>query len=142
MGNIKVIEKNTKKIIKNGFFRAKFLYTKYYEKLEIEKDTVLIQSYDGSSISSNEYYILLELNSNQEYSKLKKYIVVRKNNREQIIQFLNSRDIKNYEVVTIHSKEYCRILAQAEYLINNSTFPQYFIKKEGQKYLNTCHGTP
>lgn len=142
MGNIKVIEKNTKKIIKNGFFRAKFLYTKYYEKLEIEKDTVLIQSYDGSSISSNEYYILLELNSNQEYSKLKKYIVVRKNNREQIIQFLNSRDIKNYEVVTIHSKEYCRILAQAEYLINNSTFPQYFIKKEGQKYLNTWHGTP
>lgn len=62
MDNIKVIRKNTKKLVKNSFFRAKFICTDYYEKTKIIPKTIMIQSYDGSSISSNEYYILLELN--------------------------------------------------------------------------------
>lgn len=35
MDNIKVIRKNTKKLVKNSFFRAKFIYTDYYEKTKI-----------------------------------------------------------------------------------------------------------
>lgn len=30
----------------------------------------------------------------------------------------------------------------SKYLVNNSTFPTYFIKRSGQIYLNTWHGTP
>ena len=140
MNNIKAIKKNTKKMMKNSFFRAKFIYTHYYEKAKIKKNTIVIQSYDGSSISSNEYYLLLEINKN--YKNYKKYIVSRKRNKKEIENFLESRNIENFEVVVIHSRKYCEILATSEYLINNSTFPTYFIKKEGQKYLNTWHGTP
>ena len=35
-----------------------------------------------------------------------------------------------------------RLLASAKYLINDATFPNYWIKKEGQVYINTWHGTP
>lgn len=128
MDNIKVIRKNTKKLVKNSFFRAKFIYTDYYEKTKIIPKTIMIQSYDGSSISSNEYYILLELN--KYYKDYKKIVVSRTDNRNEIIKFLKSRNIENVEVVVIHSKRYCKALATSQYLINNSTFPTYFIKRK------------
>src|SRR5699024_4323899 len=34
------------------------------------------------------------------------------------------------------------ILSSAKYILNNSTFPAYFTKKENQIYVNTWHGTP
>jgi len=37
---------------------------------------------------------------------------------------------------------YLRYLCKAKYLINNSGFPPYFIRKDGQQYLATWHGTP
>ncbi|MCM1114049.1 MAG: CDP-glycerol glycerophosphotransferase family protein [Clostridium sp.] len=138
----KAIKKNSKRFMKSGFFRAKFFYTKYYEKLPIIKNTVLIQSYDGSSISCNPYYILKELCENKKYTYLKKYVVVRESTAEVIKQRIESNGWSNVEYVEIHSKEYCRILATAQYLINNSTYPTYFIKRDGQIYLNTWHGTP
>jgi CDP-glycerol glycerophosphotransferase len=35
-----------------------------------------------------------------------------------------------------------KYLATAKYLINNTTFPSYFNKRDGQIYINTWHGTP
>ena len=40
------------------------------------------------------------------------------------------------------NRKYCKLLATAKYLINNATYPTYFIKKEEQIYINTWHGTP
>ncbi|MDI9540571.1 MAG: glycosyltransferase [Bacillota bacterium] len=40
------------------------------------------------------------------------------------------------------SKEYYKVIASAKYLINDNTFQSFFIKKDGQIYLNTWHGTP
>lgn len=45
-------------------------------------------------------------------------------------------------LVTLHSDEYIHHLATAEYLINNVSFAPYFVRRPGQKYLNTWHGTP
>ena len=140
MENFKIIQKNTKKIIKNSFFRAKFIYTNYYEKSKIIPNTIMIQSYTGTSISSNEFYILQELTN--RYKQYKIYVVSRKKNKSKMIEFLKNKKINNVEVVVIHSREYCKVLATSQYLINNSTFPPYFIKKKGQIYLNTWHGTP
>lgn len=50
--------------------------------------------------------------------------------------------IKNVSLTLYSSDEYVRLLASAKYLITDSTFPYYYIKKEGQIYLNTWHGTP
>ena len=49
---------------------------------------------------------------------------------------------KNIEFVIKESPEYLRALTECKYLINNSTFPAYFIKKPDQIYVNTWHGTP
>ena len=49
---------------------------------------------------------------------------------------------KRVRFVLFGSDEYVEALASCKYLINNVTFPQYFIKREGQIYINTWHGTP
>ncbi|EAK3431302.1 CDP-glycerol--glycerophosphate glycerophosphotransferase, partial [Campylobacter jejuni] len=52
------------------------------------------------------------------------------------------KKMKNVICVKRGSDLYLKYLASAKYLINNVTFPEYFIRKEEQKYLNTWHGIP
>ena len=136
------IVKNIKKYKKSDYFKAKFIFTKFYEKSSIKEDCVLIQSYDGTSISGSPYYILLELCKNPSYTGLKKFVVSNRGNYNNISNTIKNLELENVSVVLIHSKLYCKLLAECKYLVNNSTFSPYFIKKEGQIYLNTWHGTP
>ncbi|MFA1038518.1 CDP-glycerol glycerophosphotransferase family protein, partial [Staphylococcus aureus] len=55
------------------------------------------------------------------------------------------KQLKKYRkiiVVVKESDEYLEALCTSKYIINNSTFPAYFSKKDEQIYINTCHGTP
>ncbi len=52
------------------------------------------------------------------------------------------RDEPRVRFVTYGSTRYFEALARSQYLVNNSTFPPEFGKREGQTYVNTWHGTP
>lgn len=140
--DVKKISKKIKRYLISNYKKSCFRFTKYYDKKNINENEILIQSYDGSSISGNPYYLLLELNKNEISKNMKKYIVSNKKSIKIIKSIVEKEKLINTEVIKIHTKKYCKILATAKYLINNSTFPTYFIKKEGQVYLNTWHGTP
>ena len=143
MKSFKKILKNIKKFMKSSFYRAKFIYTICYQKLKLKENEIIIQSYDGDSISGNPYYILKELYFNKDYQNFKFFITVKKDTRNDIKNFLYQNKMnKNIRLIELHSSLYCKKLAEVKYLINNSTFPTYFIKKEGQIYTNTWHGTP
>ncbi len=44
--------------------------------------------------------------------------------------------------VLLHSREWHEAFVQARYLVNNAEFPHYVRFREGQRYLQTWHGTP
>lgn len=46
------------------------------------------------------------------------------------------------KLVKTNSEEYQKALLSAGFLVNNVTFPAYFIKRPNQKYCNTWHGVP
>lgn len=139
----KIIKKNIKRFEKSSYFRARFYYTKCYDSLEINDNQILFQSYDGTSFTGNVFYIFKAICNNSQYDNYEKIVVAKNNNAHSIREYLSTNGYdKNVKVVTIHSKEYCKALASAKYLFNNSTFVSYFVKKEGQIYLNTWHGTP
>ena len=141
--NYRRIKNTIKKVIFDDSFRATFRYTKYYEKGKINNNDILFQSFDGSSISGNVYYLLLEIYKDKYYENFKKYIVASQNQYRTIKTFLHKKNIiSNVKVIKINSRKYCKLLATAKYLINNATYPTYFIKKEEQIYINTWHGTP
>lgn len=140
--NVRAIKRNIKRFYKSSFFRAKFTYTKYYETLAIDSYAFLIQSYSGTSISGNPFYFLEELCNNIKYKSYKKYVAVTASEYREVKKFLDGHNFTNVVLVKLHTRKYCKILASAKYLINNVTFPHYFIKREEQIYLNTWHGTP
>lgn len=141
--NLKAISRTIKRFARGGAYRARFFFTNYYERqMPISGELALFQAFDGKNFGGNPFYILLEMRRHSEWNTIRAIVAVEKRAVQSTKQLLESHSISNYEVVPIDSKAYCRYLSIARYLINNSTFPTYFIKRDGQLYLNTWHGTP
>ncbi len=125
-------------ILKNKSFNQKALYTYFYESLELEEKTILYESFHGRLMSCNPYAIFSFLLEDERFKDFTHIWVLGSSD------FIKPefRKLKNLILVRRGSHLYLRYLASAKYLINNTTFPDYFIRKEGQLYLNTWHGTP
>lgn len=128
--------------MKDPYWRARCDYIKYYETLPIEENVILLESQTGTKIDGNIYAILKYITNDEKYSNYKIYLSSWGRYIKTINPIIASGDIKNTELVIYNSDQYVRLLASAKYIINDATFPGYFIKKEGQVYINTWHGTP
>ena len=113
-------------------------YTEYYERHEIEDKTILYESYHGRSMSCNPYALFKEIYKDERFKDYTHIWAI--NNMEIIPKYLKA--YVNIIFVTKESDLYLRYLTKAKYLINNTSFSDYFIRKEKQVYLNTWHGTP
>lgn len=123
---------------KSPGFREAATYTEFYENLPLMKNTALYESFHGGSMSCNPYALFLHISSRKEFKDWVHIWVI--NSLANVPKIY--REYKNIIFVERNSDAYMRFLASVEVLINNTTFPTYFIRKTGQKYLNTWHGTP
>lgn len=142
MKAIEAYKKHRNRLERSVYYKAKFLYTQYRNSLSIVDNEIVFQSYDGTSISGNPYYMLREVCNDPYYADFKKYVVTTWRNYTKMVEYIEGFNDESIIVIKIHSDEYCKIIARAKYLITNATFAPYFIKREGQCYLNTWHGTP
>ncbi|PNZ56568.1 spore coat protein CotS, partial [Staphylococcus condimenti] len=85
----------------------------------------------------NPYAIFKNLIINKKFSDYQHIWVI--NDDEPYEEY---KKIKNVKFVSVNSNEYLYCLATSKYLINNTSFPPYFLKRKEQVYLNTWHGTP
>lgn len=129
-----------KKINKQYFNKIK--YYDYYKKLKVDSNIIYIESQQGRTLNGNMFYLIKELTSNDEYSKYKIYASIQKSKYEDAVLLLEKYNIKNLNLIITGSKLYYKICATAKYLITDTSFLPFFIKKEGQEILNTWHGTP
>ncbi|MFF2287831.1 CDP-glycerol glycerophosphotransferase family protein [Peribacillus butanolivorans] len=116
-------------------------YAKYYEKLNVQKNTILYESRDGNSITDSPYAMFKYMIENQDF---KDFIHIWSIQDFSALSGVISKykDMPNVKFVQRNSKDYLKYLATSEYLINNSTFQSFFIPKIDQIYINTWHGTP
>lgn len=84
------------------------------------------------------FQYLLEKEEYQDYT----HIWVIDDFADNKLQIEKYEQYPNVRFVKYKTKEYCKALATTKYLINNVSFPSYFLKREEQIYLNTWHGTP
>lgn len=113
-------------------------YQNFMCNFPIKDNFILFESFLGANISCSPYAILLNLIKNSRYHSYTFIIAILKDTviPDEII----NKD--NIIFVERESNLYLEYLATAKYLINNSTFPYYFIRRKEQKYLNTYHGIP
>ncbi len=139
---IKSLKARIKKIKKKIIRKYKDAYYIHkYNKSKIDENAILIESKNGDDIAGNMYYILKEL-TKSDYSNFRVYVVASRKNMISLQAMLDHYKIANAQLVERLSLDYYRLLASAKYLFTDSTFPKFFIKKEGQIYTNTWHGTP
>jgi CDP-glycerol glycerophosphotransferase len=138
---VNYFQKTIKKL-RDPYWRAKCNYIKYYEKLPIRNNVILFESQNATKVDGNIFYMIRYISSSKKYSEFEICLSSWGRYASKIRSLLDHYSIDNVNIVVYSSDEYVRLLASAKYLINDATFPFYFIKKEGQIYLNTWHGTP
>ncbi|MCI2235364.1 CDP-glycerol glycerophosphotransferase family protein [Helicobacter sp. CaF467b] len=126
------------KKLKNKSFKQQAIYTHYLENTSILTKTILYESFHGRLMSCNPYAIFLYCIHQPQFKDFTHIWVI---DSAQDIK-PEFRKMRNLICIKKSSDAYLKYLARAEFLINNSTFPSYFIRREEQKYLNTWHGTP
>lgn len=106
----------------------------------LKENSILLQSRYGDDLGGNIFYILKELSQN--YREYTLYLAYNNKTVARYKALLNRYGVKNVHLVKLHRAKYWYLLATCKYLINDVTFHTAFIKREGQVYLNTWHGTP
>ncbi|MBR7087803.1 MAG: CDP-glycerol glycerophosphotransferase family protein, partial [Mogibacterium sp.] len=119
--------------------RMRFIYAGYYTKEPVDKSIILFESFHGKEVSDSPLAMARALFEMPESGNYKVYYSTNNVDRDRKTIEALGLDIK---LVHIHSDEYARLLATAGFLINNSSFPSYFVRREEQVYLQTWHGTP
>ncbi len=113
------------------------LYSYYRKFMKVKKNEVLFMSYFGGNITDSPYYMMKELLNDKKFNI---YVASRNIVRDRI--YLDFNGIKNVKIVKVHSKKFIKLLATAEFIVNNSRVPEYFTKRKRQILVNTWHGTP
>lgn len=105
---------------------------------ELNPNTVLYESNHGSKITCNVLPLLRAIVDDDRFEGYTHYVVAP--DRTFLPDDLCNRP--NVVVMPRDSDLYLKKLATAGWVINNNTFPAYYTRREGQKYLNLWHGTP
>ncbi|MHC9533078.1 CDP-glycerol glycerophosphotransferase family protein [Dellaglioa sp. L3N] len=129
------------KKIRSPYYKLNYGFIKYYEKEKVLRNTILYESRDGSSMTDSPYAIFEYLLKNDPEKKYQHYWSIKKSDELDII-IQGYGHLENVHFVERNSNAYLKLLTTSEYLINNSTFQSFFIKKKEQTYINTWHGTP
>lgn len=135
---MKLIKKAVNKLKAGAWFP---FYNAFYEYLQLDGNLILFESRSGNALEGNILRILEEL-SKEDYAGFKKVLAVRKNARTAIREKLRRYQITGVRCVKTGTIRYYYYLSKAGWLVNDTSFPGRFIKKDGQVYLNTWHGTP
>lgn len=112
-------------------------YSEYRDCLPVRKGTILYESFAGLSISDNPLAVFERMLEGEGVNWMHVWVV---SEDTPIPEWL--RTLPNVALAVRGSDLYLRYLATASHLVNNSTFPSWFIRRPEQRYLNTWHGTP
>ena len=116
-------------------------YAEFVKEYQLRDKTILYEAFGGRGMICNPYALFLYLLEKEEYQDYTHIWVLDdfEDNRKQIEKY---EKYPNVRFVKYKSKEYCKDLATVKYLVNNVSFPSYFLKREGQVLIDTWHGTP
>ncbi|RBQ34158.1 hypothetical protein C2125_11575 [Rahnella aquatilis] len=116
----------------------KFSDYDFYSQHKPIINNILYESFQGSSLSCNPLALFLSIYQKNEFSDFKHFWVI--NDLSSVPDYI--KKLPKVYFIKHGSDLYLEVLATAKLLINNSTFPPYFTKRNEQIYINTWHGTP
>lgn len=113
-------------------------YNTFYDNRQIVEKTVLFESMSGNRVSGNPLAIFKHMLEDDRFND---YTFIWAVNNDNVVPAVY-KNLPNVIFVIRYTDQFYNYLATASMLINNVTFPDFFILRDGQSYLNTWHGTP
>lgn len=139
--NCVVRYKTMKHFLKNDWARKDARYIKQYRTLPIKDNLILYDSFWGRGAMCNLLGIFEYLLSSPEYAGFEHvWALDTPEDYPDIVK--RYQKYRNVKFVRYMHRDYLTALCEAKYLINNTAFPKFYIKREGQVYINTWHGIP
>ncbi|WP_181032499.1 MULTISPECIES: CDP-glycerol glycerophosphotransferase family protein [unclassified Arthrobacter] len=123
---------------KDATLQKYFEYAEMMENLPIRNDVILYESFLGKQITCNPYALFQKIYNDPKYAGFTHVWSITPGTHIPVWM----KHLENVVFAQRGSHLYRRYLATAGFLINNVTFQSFFVRREGQKYLNTWHGTP
>lgn len=111
----------------------------YYDE-PVQKNTVALVGL-GKGVRGNMQYILNELNSSDRFEGFRIYVRTSEETDPVVQTYIVNNNWTRTRTVTDNSR-YMQLLESVQYLITEVFFPESWIKKDGQIYINIWHGTP
>lgn len=124
--------KKFRKIIRNKKALYKTLYIHIFMKKPLAKNWIVFESFFGKSYSDSPKYIYEYISANFPGKYKCIWIVNKKGSR---IPFRHKK-VKRF------SLRYYYYMARCGYIVFNSRQPEWVVKREGNVFLQTWHGTP
>lgn len=123
--------KKLKAITRSRGALAKFLYVHVFLKLSMKENWVLFESFFGKNYSDSPKYIYeyLSRNNPDEYKAI--WVI----NKKTRIPYRH-REIKRFSI------SYYYYFARCRYYVFNGRQPVWVVKRKGNIFLQTWHGTP
>lgn len=132
------------KRLANNHDDAKIFYDTHYQNWPINERVVLYEMQDGQELDDSPFAILRQWVA---FGAPVNHIIVAKeteiNKINRVLEFWGLIGRQNIRVVIYESKEHMKWLLTAKYIITNAMiFSDIFVKRSGQIFINTWHGTP
>lgn len=134
------IKRMLSKNYKSYFNRIR--YFSYIRKMKLRDNVILIEPQQGRTINGNMFYLIIELSKNHLYNKFEIFVALKKTAIESAKEILDYNKIENIKIIPFCSNKYYKLLASSKYLMTDTSFLPFFVKRKGQIVFNTWHGTP
>lgn len=128
------IGKGLPSVSTSGHESVKSLFTTFSKKLRAHPNVIFYESMGGYKVMDSPAAIFREITkTNAEFLHVWSVSDLKLAPPDML-------EMENVRFVKRHSPQYLYWLARAGYIVGNSVFPDYFVRREDQKYLNTWHG--
>ena len=114
------------------------IYDAYYNS-ELEDDVVYVESRNGFDFTGNLFRIVEEL-STGKYGNFRIYVFAESHVNHKIEEYRKNYDLNIHEKINSPVRA-CEILHRAKYVFTDSGIRYKYVKKPGQVFVNTWHGT-
>ena len=118
--------------------KRKFYYGFFSKYCRLRPKWVLIESFHGQTVSDSGLVLAQEI-ARLYPGQYRVFYATEDKKKHQA--FVDAAGLQ-VELVDVTTFRYTRILACAQHIFSNASLPIYFIKRPGQVYMQTWHGTP
>ncbi len=132
-----------RRLARNTLVRIrKRTYRKHQEGTEVEPKTIVFESFMGRSYSDSPralYEFMLSDTRFDDFTFIWAFRESKLLNEELAARY---PELSRAELVACGSSEYRDAYARSSIWLSNSRLPEHLLPREGQRYLQTWHGTP